>query len=62
MEDVEDNVDELLDSDFSKAAVRVFDKIDNGKDGVLPLKSLLTWLKHLGRVFIVSIWWVICRK
>ena len=36
IEDVEDDADELPDSDFSKAAARVFDKIYNGKDGVLP--------------------------
>ena len=35
IEDVEDDVDELPDSDFSKSAARVFDKIDNGKAGVL---------------------------
>ena len=37
IEYVEDDIDELPDSDFSKAAVRVFHKIDDGKDGVLPL-------------------------
>ena len=36
IEDVDDDVDELPDSDFSKAAARVFDKIDNGKAGFLP--------------------------
>ena len=36
IEDVEDDVDELPYSDFVKAATRVFDKIDNWKDGVLP--------------------------
>ena len=36
IEDVEDDVYELPDSDFSKAAARVFDKIDNEKYGVLP--------------------------
>ena len=36
IEDVEDNVDELPDSDFSKAAARMFDKIENRKDGILP--------------------------
>ena len=36
MEDMEDDVDELPDSYFSKAAAIVFDKIDNGKNGVLP--------------------------
>ena len=33
IEDVEDNVDELPDSDFSKSATRVFEEIDNGKGG-----------------------------
>ena len=36
IEDVEDDINELPDSDFSKSAVRIFDKIDNGKCGVLP--------------------------
>ena len=36
IEDVEDDVDELSDSDFSKAATIVFDEIDNGKAGVIP--------------------------
>ena len=35
IEDVEDGVDELPDSYFTKAAARVFDKIYNGKAGVL---------------------------
>ena len=37
IEDTEDDVCKFTDSDFSKAAARVFDKIDNGKAGVLPL-------------------------
>ena len=36
IEDVEDDVDDLPDSDFAKAAARVFDGMDNGNDGVLP--------------------------
>ena len=36
IEYVEDDIDELPNSDLSKAAARVFDKIYNGKDGVLP--------------------------
>ena len=36
IEDMEDDVYELPDSDFAKASARVFGKIDNGKDGVLP--------------------------
>ena len=59
-EDAEDDVDEIPDSYFSKSTASVFDKIDNSKAGVLTLSKLLTLLKHLGRVFIVRIWWVIC--
>ena len=33
---VEDDVDELPDSEFTKSATGVFDKTDNGKAGVLP--------------------------
>ena len=36
VEDVEDGVYEIPDSAFSKAAARLFDRIDNGKDGFLP--------------------------
>ena len=36
IEDVEYDKDELPDSEFSKASARVFNKIDNGKDGFLP--------------------------
>ena len=36
IDDVEDDLDELSDSGFSKSATRVFDIIYNGKDGVLP--------------------------
>ena len=36
IEYVEDGVDEIPDSDFVKSASVVFDKIDNGKDGVFP--------------------------
>ena len=32
---MEDDVDELLDSDFPKSAMIVFDRIDNGKTSVL---------------------------
>ena len=37
IEDVEDDVDKLPDSDFSNAAARVFDKRDNFKAGFLLL-------------------------
>ena len=36
IEDVEDEVDEIPDSYFFKAAARVFDKLDNEKAGILP--------------------------
>ena len=49
--DVEDDVDELPYSYFSKAAERVFDGIDNGKDGVLPSSKLFDLLETLGEVF-----------
>ena len=35
IEDVEDDLDEITDSDFTKTTARVFE-IDHGKDGVLP--------------------------
>ena len=35
IKDVENEADELPDSDFSKASARVFDKIYNGNAGVL---------------------------
>ena len=41
IEYVEDDVDELPDSYFSKAAARVFDKIYNGKAVVLPLTKFV---------------------
>ena len=51
MEDVEDDVYELPDSDISKAAVRVFEKIDNGKDGVLPSSKFVEFIETLVEVF-----------
>ena len=36
IEGVDDDVDKFPDTYFAKAAARVFDKIDNAKDGVLP--------------------------
>ena len=36
IEDVEDDMDELPDSDFTKAAARVVDEINNGKAVFLP--------------------------
>ena len=37
IEDGEYGIDELPDSDFDKAAARVFEEIDNRNTGVLPL-------------------------
>ena len=51
VEDVEDNVDELPDSDFSKATAIIFDKIDNGKDGVLTLSKFVDLIETLGEGF-----------
>ena len=51
IEDVEDDVDELPDSYFSKAASRVFDKIDHGKYGFLPPSKFVDFIETLGEVF-----------
>ena len=51
IENFEDDVDELSDLDFSKAAARVFDKINNGKDGVLPLSKFVDLIETLGEGF-----------
>ena len=45
---MEDDVDELPDSDFSIAAVIIFDRIDNGKDGVLPSSKFVYLIETLG--------------
>ena len=36
IEDVEDDIDELPDSDLAKVAARLFDRIDDEKARVLP--------------------------
>ena len=51
MEYVEDDIDELLDSDFSKADAIVFDAIDIGKAAVLPLSKLVYSIETLGESF-----------
>ena len=51
MEDVEDDINELPDSDFSKAAAREFYKIYNGKDGVLPSSKFVDLIEILGEGF-----------
>ena len=50
-EDVEDNVDEIPDSEFSYAVAIVFHKIDNGNDGVLPLSKIVDFIETLGEGF-----------
>ena len=48
---MEDDVDELTDSDFSKSAVIIFDKIDNVKDGVLPSSKFVDLIEKIGEGF-----------
>ena len=51
MEDVEDDIDEISDSDSSKATARLFDGIDNLKAGVLPQSKFGELIETLGAVF-----------
>ena len=51
IEDVKDDVYELPDSDFSNAAARLFDKIDNGKDDVLPSSNFVDSIETFGEGF-----------
>ena len=46
-----DDLDELPDSDFPKAVTIIFDKIDNGKDGFLPLSRFFDLIETLGEGF-----------
>ena len=62
IEDLEDEIYELPDSNFTKTAAIVFYKINNGKDGVFPSSEFVDLIEKLGRFFIVSIWRVICGK
>ena len=62
MDYVEDDVDELSDSDISKAYARVLMKHIIRRLASLNCQSFLTQLESLGRVFIVMTWRVICRK
>ena len=48
VEDAEYDVYELPDSDFSKAAARIFDKIYHGKNGVLPSSNFFDLIETLG--------------
>ena len=50
IEDVEDDLDEITDSDFTKATARVFE-IDHGKDGVLPPSKCIDLIKSIGEIF-----------
>ena len=42
IKDVEDDIDEIPETDFAKAIVELFYEIKNGKDGSLPLSNILT--------------------
>ena len=44
---MEDDIDELLDSDFSKSSARVFDIIYNEKDVSLPSSKLFDLIEIL---------------
>ena len=48
---MEDDVYELPDTYFSKAAAIIFDKIDNGKDGVIPPSMFVDLIEILGEGF-----------
>ena len=48
---VEDDVDELPDSEFSKASAIVFDRIENWKDGDLPSSNSVEFIETLGEGF-----------
>ena len=45
---MEDDVDKLLDSDFSIVVAIIFDKIDDGKDGVLPSLNFVDLIETMG--------------
>ena len=47
IEDVEDEIDELPDSDFFKTEAKIVDKINNGKDGVLPPSKYVELIETL---------------
>ena len=48
IEDVEDDIDELPDSDFSRATVRLFYEIDNVKAGLLPSSKFGDLIEIIG--------------
>ena len=51
IEDVEDDIYEPPDSDFSRATVRLFYEIDNGKAGLLPSSKFGDLIEIIGVVF-----------
>ena len=51
IEDVEDDIDELSDSDVAKAYTGVCDEIDHGKAGVLPSSHFFDLMETLGEGF-----------
>ena len=51
IKDLEDDVDELSDLDFSKSAASVFDEIYHGKAGALPLSNIVDLIETLGEGF-----------
>ena len=51
IEYLEDDVDEIIDSFFSKVATIIFDKIDNRKYGFFPSSKFFDFIKTLGEVF-----------
>ena len=51
IEDVEDEVYQIHDSDSTKVAARVFDKIYNGKDGFLPSSKFVDLVETLRDFF-----------
>ena len=60
---MEDDIDELPDSDFSKSPAILFDKIYNGKAGVLPSSKFVDLIETLGGGgLIMRIWRVILGK
>ena len=48
---MEDEVDELPNSDFSKSTAIIFDKIDNKKYGLLPLSKFVDLIGTLCEIF-----------
>ena len=51
IEDVENDVYEISDSYFSKAAARFFDEIYHGKAGFLPFSRFFELIETLGEGF-----------